>query len=137
MNNIAQKILDEKKMRSPFLTLASGEAKIGIVKEVAETEKDNFNKTEKVTVIRLIMDVAYPGFGMIRKNFDTNNSKFLESFIDSGADVGDEIEIYRDGEGPKTSYRIRIITKSGEEPSFVEGYDNDQNREINIEDIPL
>jgi len=141
MNNLAQRMLDDKKKRSPFLTLASGDSQIGEITAIKTINKQGFSGDEE-EFLRVVLKCDFPELGTVIKNFDNASKSFLETLVNSGADVGDVVEISRQGEMKKTKYTIEILTKNAnaqpEDPgAYQGGFAQDVQDEIDVADIPM
>lgn len=111
-NPIANKMLEDKKKRSPFVTLSDGDDITGQIKEMKTITKQGFSGEEQ-EVLRTILVCDVEGVGIMDKNFDNGSNRWLAELVKKGADVGDTIKITREGEGPKTKYHLEVVTKKG------------------------
>lgn len=108
MTDVLEKFQAKKNADSPFLTLQDGEsARVNLVKEIKQVTKVGFSGDE-VEVIRLIC-VVDTEFGPREKHFDNGSAKFTTELIDKGVKEGSSFVLTRDGEGPKTKYKITEV----------------------------
>ena len=107
-NQIAEKMLDDRRKRSPFLTLADGDSAVGTIKKIDTIQKQGFSG-EVEDCLSVVLDVDVPEVGMMEKSFDNASSRWLKEVCDKNIDVGMTIKITRAGEGPKTTYTIEIL----------------------------
>jgi len=129
-NETAQQMLEDKKKRSPFLTLSDGEEQEGKILEIKNITKAGFSGEEE-DFLRVVLECNIEGVGVIKKNFDNSSKKWLEEVVKKEIDTGDIIKISREGERTKTTYTIDIISKGdGNEPA-------QSTDEIKPEDIPM
>jgi len=109
-NELAQKMLDEKKQRSPFLTLADGEEQEGTVLDIKTITKVGYSGEEE-EFLRVVLRCDIEGVGVIDKNFDNSSKRWLEEVVKKDIDKGDVIKVSREGQQTKTTYTIEILSK--------------------------
>lgn len=107
-NPIAEKLLDDRKKRSPYLTLADGESIVGKIKLIDTINKAGFSGEEE-EFLRVVLEVNVPEVGIMDKKFDNASGRWLKEVCDKGIDVGMDIKITREGEMTKTKYIIEIL----------------------------
>lgn len=124
-NQTAQQFYEDKKKRSPFLTLANGETASGKILVIKNISKTGY-AGEEVEVLRLVLEMNFPDIGVVKKNFDNGSSSFVQQVIAANVDVGDVIKITRNGEGPKTKYQLELVFKKGAQDTAATDENNEE-----------
>lgn len=112
-NSEAERMLEDRKKRSPFLTIADGESAIGKIKEIKTINKAGFSG-EVEEFLSVVLECDVPEVGIMDKAFDNASGRWLKEVCDKNIDVGMTIKITRAGEATKTKYTIEIL-EGGEE----------------------
>jgi hypothetical protein len=115
MSNPLDEFLDKKAADSPYpyISLIDGDSiRIKSVKEIKQISKVGFTG-EEVDCIRLVC-VVETEYGDKVKNFDNSSGKFAKALKENEIAVGSSFTLTRDGEGPKTTYKITDVKHAEE-----------------------
>ncbi len=110
MSNPLDDFLDKKAADSPYISLIDGDSiSIKSVKEIKQISKAGFTG-EEVECLRLVC-VVDTEFGEKTKNFDNSSGKFAKELKAKNIGIGSSFTLTRDGEGPKTLYKISDVVQ--------------------------
>jgi len=119
-NIIAEQLLDEKKKKSQYLTLADGETIKAKIVSMKKITKVSYNGDE-VDVLRMELAIQYPDIGIVKKWFDNGSMKWIGQVVEKNISIGDNVQIGREGEQNKTSYTIDTIDEDSQNNNTEEG----------------
>lgn len=111
MSNPLDDFLDKKAADSPYISLIDGDSiRIKALNDIKQITKAGFTG-EEVDCIRLVC-VVETEYGDKVKNFDNSSGKFAKELKAKEITVGSSFTLTRDGEGPKTIYKISDVTSA-------------------------